>query len=309
MACSTHKGGESKNWCNQPLRPEFSNFNEIKTQHPWFKVYAGGDGVFAIAEPYNFQEVISYLIIGTERNILFDTGMGMDRISEVVKQLSPLPVIVINSHTHYDHIGGNTEFETIYAVDTTYTRKFSAEGWPHDRVKQEVTREGFCFEKLPDLDTAAYFVKPYQDKIKKFIADGDTINLGNRTIEVWQVPGHTPDCVALLDRAAGYLWTGDMYYEATIWLFFDGTDLDAYETSIARFAALAPKLSSVFPAHNKPTALPSHLVDLQKAFGSIRSGVKQPVRPNQSNHPEDQRAVMFEFEHFNFLVRKDQLGR
>lgn len=307
LICCTQSSDQSGDWCTQPLRPEFSRFAEVQTTHPWFRVYQVGDGVFAIAEPYNFQEVISYLIVGSERNILFDTGMGMDRISAVVKELSPLPVIVINSHTHYDHIGGNHEFDTVYAVDTAYTKKYSGEGWPHERVKQEVTKAGFCFDKLPGLDTASYFVEPYQDKIMKYIAEGDTINLGNRTIEVMQVPGHTPDCVALLDRSAGYLWTGDMYYESTIWLFFDGTDLDAYERSIARFASLSPELKSVFPAHNKPTAIPSHLVDLHEAFASIRNGEKKPALNKRSAHPEDDKALMFEFEYFKFLIRKDQL--
>jgi glyoxylase-like metal-dependent hydrolase (beta-lactamase superfamily II) len=304
-----HQQAVTESWCNQPIRPEFSNFPEITTQSNWFKVYKVGDGVYAIAEPFNYQEVISYLIVGSERNILFDTGMGMDRISDVVKELSPLPVVVINSHTHYDHIGGNNEFETVYAIDTAYTAQFSSIGWNHDQVKQEISQQAFCFAKLPTLDTAFYNIKPYKDKIKKFIKDGDRIDLGARIIEVLQVPGHTPDCVALLDRSSGYLWTGDMYYEATIWLFFNGTDLDAYEKSINRFANLAPILETVFPAHNKATAIPSHLNDLQIAFDSIRNGHKVGLENKSSSHPEDQRALTFEFSHFSFLIRKDLLTK
>lgn len=308
LGCKDHPVA-TENWCDQSIRPEFKNFKEVITQNNWFKVYEVGDGVYAIAEPFNYQEVISYLIIGSERNILFDTGMGMDRISDVVKELSTLPVIVINSHSHYDHIGGNNEFETVYAIDTAYTAQFSSIGWSHDQVKQEVTSQAFCSKRLPALDTASYEVKPYKDKIKKSIKDGDTIDLGGRIIEILQVPGHTPDCVALLDRSSGYLWTGDMYYEATIWLFFDGTDLNAYEKSINRFASLAPSLKKVFPAHNKPTAIPSHLIDLQMAFDSIQSGRKVGIENESSSHPDDRRALTFEFKHFSFLIRKDQLTK
>lgn len=300
---------KTKSWCDQTIRKEFSSFQEVVTQNNWFKVYEVGEGVYAIAEPFNYQEVISYLILGSERNILFDTGMGMDRISEVVKELSSLPVIVINSHTHYDHIGGNNEFENVYAVDTAYTSHFSSVGWSHDQVKHEVTSEAFCSKKLPTLDTASYQVQSYKDKIKKFVKDGDTIDLGGRIIEILQVPGHTPDCLALLDRSAGYLWTGDMYYEATIWLFFDGTDLNAYEKSINRFASLAPTLKTIFPAHNKPTAIPSHLNDLLLAFDSIRSGLEVGKENESFSHPEDQRALTFEFNHFSFLIRKDLMDK
>ena len=298
---------ESTSWCAQSLRPEFSQFREIPTRQSWFRVYEVGEGVYAIAEPFNYQEVISYLIVGSEKNILFDTGMGMGKISDFVRELSPLPVVVINSHTHYDHIGGNNEFDTILAVDTTYTHTFSANGWTHEQVKQEVRSSAFCLEKLPTLDTASYSVKPYREKIKGYLAEGTTLSLGNRTLEVLRVPGHTPDCLALLERGKGYLWTGDMYYEATIWLFFEGTDLNAYEKSIARFADHAPFLTRIFPAHNKPTANPAHLVDLQNAFAKIRSGEVKGTENKSSSHPEDQRAITFQFEHFSFLIRRDQL--
>ncbi len=307
IAGCNQQDDKTDRWCDQVIRKEFSDFKDVATKSTWFKVYEVGEGVYAIAEPFNYQEVISYLIVGSERNILFDTGMGMGRISEVVKELSSLPVVVINSHTHYDHIGGNTEFENVYAVDTSYASHFSSVGWSHNQVNHEVTSEAFCSQRLPNLDTASYQIKSYKDKIKKYIKDSDTLDIGGRIIEILRVPGHTPDGVALLDRSMGYLWTGDLYYEATIWLFFDGTDLNAYEKSIHRFASLAPMLKTVFPAHNKPTAIPSHLNDLILAFDSVRSGLKVGKENQSASHPEDQRAITFDFKHFSFLIRNDLL--
>ncbi len=298
---------DTTSWCNQPLRPQLNQYIEIPTRQPWFRVYEVGKGVYAIVEPYNFQEVISYLILGNEHNILFDTGMGMGSIKDVVAELSTLPLTVINSHTHYDHIGGNHEFDNILSVDTAYTRNNSTKGWPHQSVRQEVRVDAFCQDKLPGLDTAVYAIKPYADRIKGFLQDGDTIQLGQRTIEVLRVPGHTPDCIALLDRANGYLWTGDMYYEATIWLFFDGTDLDAYEKSIRKFEDLAPSLTAVFPAHNTPVADPTHLHELVTAFRKIIRREVNPVAGAQSGHPDDSSALTFQFEHFSFKIRSDAI--
>ncbi len=301
------KINESKSWCLQPLRPALLALPEIPTQRPWFKVYTVSESVYAIAEPYNFQEVISYLIVGSEKALLFDTGMGLDSISIVAKELTSLPITVINSHTHYDHIGGNREFETILAVDTPYTRKFSSEGWSHEMVKHEVAEDALCLSKLSKADTAGYAVKPYHEKISRFIKAGEFINLGNKRIEILAAPGHTPDGLALLDREAGYLWTGDTFYEATIWLFFDGTDLDAYEKSIEEFATLAPNLKKVYPAHNTPIADPQRLIELKNAFAQIRSGNKKGVEQKDSQHPEDTTALIFEFDRFSFLIRKDHL--
>jgi len=100
--------------CNNPLRESLNKLPEIKTNSKWFKVYSVGENVLAIVEPYNFEEAISYLILGKNKALLFDTGIGVDSISLVVKQLTKLPIIVINSHSHYDHIGGNYEFNNIF---------------------------------------------------------------------------------------------------------------------------------------------------------------------------------------------------
>lgn len=76
--------------------------------------------VLAIYEPGQFEEVISYLIIGDQRALLFDTGLGIGNIRSVVDPLTELPVLVLNSHSHYDHIGGNHLFERIYGPDYPY---------------------------------------------------------------------------------------------------------------------------------------------------------------------------------------------
>ena len=131
-SCS-QKENKSSTWCDQPFRKGYENYKEIATRYPWFKVYPVGDSVYAIYEPNNWQQVISYLIIGSEKALLFDTGMGLDSIKSVVKQLTSLPVTVINSHTHYDHIGGNADFNTIYGVDTAYTEK-NSQGCRHIQI-------------------------------------------------------------------------------------------------------------------------------------------------------------------------------
>ena len=62
---------KSKGWCDKKLRPELLKLKEIKTSRPWFKVYDVGNNVFAIDEPYNYEETIAYLIIGKNKALLF----------------------------------------------------------------------------------------------------------------------------------------------------------------------------------------------------------------------------------------------
>lgn len=86
----------------------------MQISDPWFEVYKVAPVTFAIYEPHQSEETISYLILGREKALLFDTGMGISDIRKVVEELTKLPVIVLNSHTHNDHVGGNWQFDTIY---------------------------------------------------------------------------------------------------------------------------------------------------------------------------------------------------
>jgi glyoxylase-like metal-dependent hydrolase (beta-lactamase superfamily II) len=286
---------DATQWCAVRIRAEYSSLKEIPTSRQWFKVYDVGDSVFAIYEPYSFQEAISYLVVGKEKALLFDTGNGIDSIDQLVKELTPLPIIVLNSHTHYDHIGGNADFENVLAMDTAYTRDNAEHGWSHDRVRGEVTTEAICLDKIPGFDTARYAIRPFT--IREKIKNHHIIDLGGRKLEVISSPGHTPDAIALFDKRHGLLWTGDMFYEATIWLFFPGTDLDAYEKSIGRFAELVPSLKKVHPAHNFPVADPVRLTELKLAFEDVKSG-------KQKAEVVDSLRKKYVFEHFSFLMRR-----
>ena len=286
------------NICNNPIRESLNKLPEIKTNSKWFKVYRVGENVLAIVEPYNFEEAISYLILGNNKALLFDTGIGVDSISLVVKQLTKLPILVINSHSHYDHIGGNYEFNNILALKTDFTLKHAKEGWNHEAVKHEVTQEAICLEKLSKFDTANYSIRPY--KISQFLANNDIIDLGDRKIKVISVPGHTPDAVALLDQSKGYLWTGDTYYDGDIYLFAKETDLAAYKKSIHTLAKIVPTLKYIFPSHNNPISQPVRLIELNKEFANLKSG-------NPSIINEEDNTIIFKYLYFGFKIKKGLL--
>ena len=287
-------------WCHHPIRQSFSKLDEIKTTSKWFKVYHAGDQVIAIFEPYNFEEVISYLILGRDTALLFDTGMGLDAISPLIKQLTKLPVIVINSHTHFDHIGGNYEFRNILAMKTDFTIKHAQYGYRHNDIKEEVTKASLCLQQLPSIDTAHYYTKPF--KITRFVKDGDEIDLGKRRLQIIAIAGHAPDAIGLFDKANGYLWTGDSFYEGPIYLFGEGTSLVAYEKSVARLAQICSGLKKVFPSHNNPVCKPERLLELKNDFAKVKK--------NQSKATDaGNNTLLFKFQYFGLLVDKNELKK
>lgn len=271
-ACAPAATPAPTTWCAQVPRPENTAFPTVDGGSTWFDVYRVELGVFAIVEPRQFQEAIAYLITGEDRALLFDSGIGLQPIRPVVERLTPLPVTVVNSHTHFDHVGGNAEFDSVLAVDGPYTRRNEA-GHPHADVAGEVASTSLCGPPPAGVDTAAFHTRPWTPT--GIVKDGDRLELGGRTIEVLEVPGHTPDALALRDSVNGLLWTGDTFYEAPIWLFVPETDLDAYERSIARLADLAPTLRRLLPAHNTATSSPDRLAAARDAIRQVRSGAVQ----------------------------------
>lgn len=286
-------------WCDRLPRPAYAALERVRVAQPWFEVYRVGDGVFAIYEPFQFQEVISYLIVGSARALLFDSGMGIGRIGDIVGELTALPVRVANSHSHLDHVGGNAEFGFVYGVDTDFTRA-RATGMAGPAVLAEVAPEALC-RPLPGGQRAAdYRIRPWT--IAAHIGDRSIIDLGDRRLEVLAVPGHTPDSIALLERDTGYLWTGDTFYEGPVWLFAPETDLARYQASVDRLAALAPSLTRVFAAHNTPVAPPRRLPELAAAVRAVRSGTKAPDRQRDG-------ANEYDFGAFSLLIGRGITGR
>jgi glyoxylase-like metal-dependent hydrolase (beta-lactamase superfamily II) len=279
-------------WCRPLPHPEYKSLERVTVSDAWFEVYKPAHDVFAIYEPHQSEEVISYLILGQKRALLFDTGMGISDIKKVTAELTHLPIVVVNSHTHNDHVGGNWEFAPIYGMDTDFTRN-NARG-SSEAAQAEIAAGEICGALPKGFDAKAYATRPW--KITHYIHDGEHIDLGGRVIEVIATPGHTPDAISLIDRDLGLLFTGDTYYPAPIWLFRPETDLAAYAASIRRLAALAPRIKLVLGAHNVPVAPPSVLPRLVDAFDAVRSG-KVAASPASTG-----RAI-YKVDDFSFLMR------
>ena len=148
-----------------------------------------------------------FLLEGSEKALLVDTGTGAGNIKECARSLTDKPLVVLNTHGHYDHMGGNYLFEKVYLH-------------PADReaAKAHQTPEylsGLGKRLMPaGLYLLAKIFQPYLLHPRPFdhfidLADGQIIALGDRDVEVIHTPGHTRGSVCLLDRRYNLLFTGD----------------------------------------------------------------------------------------------------
>lgn len=260
--------GEGKDqWWDALPRAAWSEFEQVTQNQPWFEVYRIRPGVFAIYEPGQFEEVISYLIVGSDKALLFDTGLGIGDMRRLIGELTDREVVVLNSHTHYDHVGGNHAFDTIYGTDLDYTRQHER-GRSHEEVA-EFVGEGWIWKDTPEgFSTGDYVSRPF--RVAERVTDGQVISLGDVALEVLLTPGHAPDSLCLLDRRRRLLFTGDTFYPATLYAHLPGSTFEDYQRTAARLAGLANAVDVVLPAHNEPTMPSSELIAFRDAFAAMQ---------------------------------------
>lgn len=234
----------------------------------WFAVRRPEPGIFTIVEPLHEEEVKSYLIVGDERALLLDTGMGVGDIRALVESLTDRPVFVVNSHAHWDHIGGNRLFEEIWIHAAEAERLETG-------VANERLRRAFGPDQLRgalptgfDAETVSYPPTPATG----ILSGGETFNLGGRTLDVIHCPGHSPGGIALLNHDAGVLFSTDVAYALDLQAYDEDSDLIAYGRSLNRLATLSPVLRAVYPSHGVSPIEPELLPAMSRAVGDILEG-------------------------------------
>jgi glyoxylase-like metal-dependent hydrolase (beta-lactamase superfamily II) len=248
----------------------------IDVDESWFLVKRLPNAVFSIQEPLHQEGVISFLILGDERAALLDTGLGIKDISNVVHQLTDLDVIVINSHTHFDHVGDNHRFDEIYVYDHPNALKWLTNGHSNEDLTFDTRAEAFP-QGYPDgFDPDDYMIPPVSVDIINWIHDGDVIDIGNRKLEVMHTPGHSVDSVMLLDRRNRSLFTGDTFCPGRLFAFISedwgGSDLATYEKTMHEVAKLVPNLDYLYCSHGEALVDPSILPMVADAFSEVNRG-------------------------------------
>jgi glyoxylase-like metal-dependent hydrolase (beta-lactamase superfamily II) len=264
FSCSL--SAQETHWYDDKPDPSWARFEKIPAGQDWYETYRIADDTYAILAPYHWQETISYLLIGSEKALLVDTGMGIGNIKLTVDQITTLPVIVVNTHSHYDHVSNNHHFDTVYGRNLDFTAK-NASGHVKETYENAI-QPSAIWKNLPDdFSYEDYQSKPF--KITKYIEDGEKIDLGNRRVEIIFTPGHTPDSLLVFDREKGLLMTGDTFYPSTLWAHRADADYRDYLNSAKLMAALEKDVKYLLPGHGETIVRASFLSDLYNAFIAI----------------------------------------
>jgi glyoxylase-like metal-dependent hydrolase (beta-lactamase superfamily II) len=253
-------------WPEALPRPSNQRLKRLPGVAPWFEIYQVGAGTFALLEPHHYEEVISYLILGTERAVLLDTGMGIGNIQTEVVQLTSLPVLVVNSHSHYDHVGDDHRFREVWAFDDAAEVARIEEGLTPDHCARYL-RPGTYRELPPGFDPTTYAIRP--SPVTRRLRHRDTIDLGARRLTVHHTPGHSPGSICLLDDRDGLLFTGDTFYPGMLYAHFADSDFQAYRDSLRYLVGLQNDVRHLCPSHNEARVPKEMLPRALEAFERI----------------------------------------
>lgn len=165
------------------------------------------------------EMVRAFVVAGETSAILIDTGAGGVNLRQAVLSLTNLPVRIVNTHSHFDHISGNSAFDMRFA---------------HPMEIASLAKAGY--EALP-------------------VSTGNGFDLGGRILQVVGLPGHTPGSIGLWDAQAGVLFAGDVVAKnRPVFLSMDGASLEAYIRTLQYILTLehtedGGHLSRVFCSH------------------------------------------------------------
>lgn len=229
----------------------------------WFTVEKIDAQTFAISEYRHWEETHCYLLCGQDKSALIDTGLGVSNIKCVVDRLTTLPVTVLTTHVHWDHIGGHGLFDRIAVHEAEKDWIDGGFPLPLNEVKEQLTKPPCTLPEEFDLDLYRIF----QGKPQILFHDGDCFDLGGRTIRVLHTPGHSPGHCCFYEQERRYLYSGDLVYKGCLDAFYPSTDPLLFYQSVKRLMEL--EVSRVFPGHHK-LAIPVSLIgEINEDFSQL----------------------------------------
>lgn len=276
---------------------DYSFFEQIAEDDPYINVFHIHPGIYAINETFidiEFENVTAYLIIGTKQAVLFDSGLGLGNLKKIVEQLTDKPILLVNSHYHYDHVAANADFPFIMAADDDYTRKGEKGLNNADLIDFLKIAYGPFYQDVgPD-----YYMRPYEVDI--YLRDKTKINLGGTQLEVITAPGHSPDAIVLLDEERKLMYTGDVFYQSFLFGHLPESDFDSYHDSAQKLKALQHKVERVLPNHSVPMADGEALTQMGNAFAAIKGGMIPGNIDNENG------LLFYPFEKFGIVLKDER---
>jgi glyoxylase-like metal-dependent hydrolase (beta-lactamase superfamily II) len=279
-------------------------------ERDWFEVRRVTRDLWMIAEP---GHVVSWLYAGSDRAIVVDSGTGIVPIKPVAERLTDRPILLVNTHYHFDHVGGNADFAERLAgvaggplleraAPRDLLRRYLA-GFPGiiaaARARAAADPDAFALmpetevrDFPPSFDPAAWL--PGRVPATRLIGEGEVIDLGDRLLRVIETPGHSPDGICLFDDRHGVLFAGDTLMEGALYAHYDESSIEDLLASVRKLEALEAPVQAICAGHvSRAVAETTLIAETAEALTHVLGGA--PYRLGQDV--------------FGYTVRETRVGR
>jgi len=156
-----------------------------------------------ITRIYDISKTIIYLVEGEKYALVIDTGCGIGNLKAYIETLTKLPLKVFITHGHVDHAGGSGWFDEIYLNENDWKM---AKAQAIDEFKAGYTAS-IIGDSVYDIGKEHY--SPAYKNEYLPICDGDVIDLGGITVEMFSGKGHTAGILCPLIREDRLILFGD----------------------------------------------------------------------------------------------------
>ena len=179
-------------------------------------------------------------IVGCEKTreaAVIDPGDDTDKILMTLAGLKLKVKYIINTHGHFDHVGGNKRMKDATGADILI---HSLDAQMLDYISQSASAWGMNAEDSPPPD--------------RMLKDGDEVKFGNITLKVIHTPGHSPGGISLYSD--GFVFVGDTLFAGSIGRTdFPGGDFETLLSSIRKKLFVLGDDVRVFSGHGPETTI------------------------------------------------------
>lgn len=249
----------------QPTDSTAEPYVPVEVEDDWYEVTYVEPRTYIIEEPSSAQGNVSYLILGDDRAVMFDTGAGENnavgdsKVMYLIEQITDLPVTLLMSHFHFDHNQNISEFDHVAFIELDY-------------LVEGTSEEGIYTFSTQELVEGSY---PESVEVDEWWTPDSYIDLGNRTIRIVSIPGHTDESAMIVDNENKLMFMGDYLYNGTLFIFGED-NVPVYETTVDMLIANYDDSYTMYGAHGAPAIPHTDLQGLKDILICIEDGSCTP---------------------------------
>ena len=215
----------------------------------------------------------SFLIEGSDKALLIDGLSGVGSLKAFVRELTELPVTLVNTHGHVDHIGADFEYKEVYIAPEDIPLMYA-----HSDMEMRLgfAKSGAMFAPLPTEPKLSDVTVPGPVNTLP-MKDGDIFDLGGVKLDVIAVPGHTRGTVVFLDRDRRIVYSGDACNRNTLVYGEESASIEEFKESLLHFKEFQPAFDGLWGGHGGAMEQPEIIDSAIALCDEIMAGTDDAV--------------------------------